>query len=129
MQRILDGDAIDVVARKAGASWATIANPYGVVTILLGVAVWVLAIRSWCRRAGDEFSTLGPVVHAVMATGVLGTVLNDAGVYVWLAATVTLGSRRWPGSGRRTEMVKDPESSTRRRILHDLRARYRGPRA
>jgi hypothetical protein len=29
-------------------------------------------------------------VHAVMATGVLGTVLNDAGIYVWLVATVAL---------------------------------------
>ena len=92
VQRILDGDAIDVVARKAAASWATIANPYGVVAILLGVAVWVVAIRFVVPQARDEFSTLGPVVHAVMATGVLGTLLNDAGVYVWLAATVALVS-------------------------------------
>ncbi len=92
VQRILDGDAIDVVARKAAASWSTIANPYGVVAILLGVAVWVVAIRFVVPQARDEFSTLGPVVHAVMATGVLGTLLNDAGVYVWLAATVALVS-------------------------------------
>jgi hypothetical protein len=30
------------------------------------------------------------VVHAVMGTGVLGTVLNDAGIYVWLIATIAL---------------------------------------
>ena len=64
----------------------------GSCAVLLGVAVWVVAIRFVVPQARDEFSTLGPVVHAVMATGVLGTVLNDAGVYVWLAATVALVS-------------------------------------
>jgi hypothetical protein len=29
-------------------------------------------------------------VRAVMANGGLGTVLNDAGVYVWLIATIAL---------------------------------------
>ena len=55
MQRILDGDAIDVVARKAAASWATIASPYGVVAILLGVVVWVVAIRFVARRSGEDY--------------------------------------------------------------------------
>ena len=46
VQRILDGDALDVVARKAVASWSRpIASPFGVVAMLLGVAVWVVAIR------------------------------------------------------------------------------------
>ena len=31
VQRILDGDALDVVARKAVASWTTIADPLGIV--------------------------------------------------------------------------------------------------
>ncbi len=129
VQRILDGDAIDVVARKAGASWATIANPYGLVAILLGVAVWVLAIRFVVPAAGDEFSTLGLVVHAVMATGVLGTVLNDAGVYVWLAATVTLISPLAWFWAKGAEMVKDPAPSTRQDPSRSPSTRYRGPRA
>jgi hypothetical protein len=60
------------------------------VAILLGIAVWVVAIRYVVPVAADEFTTLGPVVHAVMATGVLGTVLNDAGIAVWLVVSVTL---------------------------------------
>jgi hypothetical protein len=90
VQRILDGDALDVVARKAVASTETILSPLGVVALVLGIAVWVLAIRFVVPRVSAEFGTLGPTVHAVMATGVLGTVLNDAGIFVWLVATITL---------------------------------------
>ena len=90
VQRILDGDALDVVARKAVASVETILSPLGVVAAILGIAVWVLAIRYVVPRASADFGTLGPVVHAVMATGVLGTVLNDAGIYVWLVGTIVL---------------------------------------
>jgi hypothetical protein len=90
VQRILDGDALDVVARKAVASAETIISPQGAAAVVLGIAVWVLAIRYVVPSVGPEFSTLGPVVHAVMGTGVLGTVLNDAGIYVWLIATIAL---------------------------------------
>jgi hypothetical protein len=90
VQRIVDGDALDVVARKAVASVETIGSPLGTVALILGVAVWVLGIRFVVPRASADFSTLGPVVHAVMAAGVLGTVLNDAGIYVWLVFTITL---------------------------------------
>ena len=82
--------ALDVVARKAVASVETILSPLGVVAAILGIAVWVVAIRFVVPRASTDFSTLGPTVHAVMATGVLGTVLNDAGIFVWLAATIVL---------------------------------------
>ena len=58
--------------------------------LVLGIAVWVVAIRFVVPRVSNEFSTLGPVVHAVMAIGVLGTLLNDAGIFVWLAATIVL---------------------------------------
>ena len=90
VQRILDGDALDVVARKAVASIETLLSPLGVVALVLGIAVWVVAIRFVVPRVSSEFGTLGPVVHAVMATGVLGALLNDAGVFVWLAATIVL---------------------------------------
>jgi hypothetical protein len=90
VQRILDGDALDVVARKAVASVETILSPLGVVALVLGIAVWVVAIRYVVPRASADFSTLGPAVSAVMATGVLGTLLNDAGIFVWLAVTVVL---------------------------------------
>jgi hypothetical protein len=90
VQRILDGDALDVIARKAVASAETILSVLGIVALILGIAVWVLAIRFVVPRVSTDFGTLGPVVHAVMATGVLGTVLNDAGIFVWLVATIVL---------------------------------------
>ncbi len=107
VQRILDGDALDVVARKAVASWQTIADPLGVFTIVLGIVVWVVAIRRVVPAARDIFSTLGPVTHTVMAVGVLGTLLNDAGTSVWLTATIVLGlTLAWFSA----ETVNDPES-------------------
>jgi hypothetical protein len=90
VQRILDGDALDVVARKAVASAETILSPLGIFGIVLSITVWVLAIRFVVPRASADFGTLRPVVHAVMATGVLGTLLNDAGIFVWLVATIAL---------------------------------------
>ena len=48
-----------------------------------------------------------------MATGVLGTVLNDAGVYVWLAATITLISPLAWFWAKGAEMAEDPAPSTR----------------
>jgi hypothetical protein len=90
VQRIIEGDAIDVVARKAVASAETIVSLLGIVALILGIAVWVLAIRFVVPRASADFSVLRPVVHAVMAAGVLGTVLNDAGIFVWLVFTITL---------------------------------------
>jgi hypothetical protein len=92
VQRILDGDASDVVARKAVASWETIASPFGLAAIALGVAVWVLAIRFVVPAVGEDFLMLGPVVHAAMATGVLGTLVNDGGISVWLTVTTVLVS-------------------------------------
>ena len=91
VQRILDGDAVDVVARKAVASWQTIADPLGVFTIVLGIAVWLVAVRRVVPATRETFSTLGPVTHTIMAVGVLGTLLNDAGTSVWLTATIVLG--------------------------------------
>ena len=80
VQRIIDGDALDVVARKAVASIETILSPLGIVAAILGVAVWLLAVRFVVPRASADFGTISPVVYAVMATGVLGTLVNDAGI-------------------------------------------------
>ena len=71
VQRIIDGDALDVVARKAVASWATIANPWGSSRSFSASPYGSWPSGSWGPQARDEFSTLGPVVHAVMAMGVL----------------------------------------------------------
>ena len=51
VQRIIDGDALDVVARKAVASAETIVSPLGLGSLILGIAVWV-ADPPLCAAAG-----------------------------------------------------------------------------
>ncbi len=84
VQRVIDGDAVDVVARKAAASAETVFSIPGLVSVLFGVAVWVLAFRFVAPTLAEDFVELRPTLVAIMATGILGTVLNDAGIYVWL---------------------------------------------
>lgn len=112
VQRVLDGDALDVVARKAVASAETILSVPGIAALALGVAVWVLAIRFVVPMVGGAYSTLGPVVHAVMATGVLGTLLNDAGIYVWLVVSIALISPLTWFWATHANIVKDVAPTT-----------------
>ena len=88
VQRILDGDALDVVSRKAVASVETIASPLGLFSLLFGAAVFFLALRWVAPRIESQFSTVRPVLIALLATGILGTVLNDAGIAVWLTVSI-----------------------------------------
>lgn len=100
VQRILDGDAYEVVARKAVASAETIVQPLGIGSIVIGVVLWVLMFRFVIPVLVEEFETLAQVGVAVLATAVLGTLLNDGGISVWLtltgAFTVTVASL-WVG--------------------------------
>lgn len=100
VQRILDGDAVDVVARKAVASFDTIVSVPGVAAVLLGAAAWVLLFRHVLPVLAADFSTLPSVAWAVLGVAVLGTLLNDGGISVWAAATavflITVGSM-WLG--------------------------------
>lgn len=86
VQRVLDGDAADVVARKAVASAETFTG-LGILALVLGAACWVLFFRRLLPVLKRGFDTLGGVAVAVLATAVLGTLLNDAGVAVWVAVT------------------------------------------
>jgi hypothetical protein len=116
VQRILDGDATDIVARKAVTSVDTIIGPVGIAAVLIGAALWVIIFRYLLPVLTQEFSTLPTVATATLATAVLGTVLNDGGVYVWLTVTaaftvtvgslaldraLTLGRLDWAGRGNR----------------------------
>jgi hypothetical protein len=96
VQRILDGDAGDVVSRKAVASAETIATPVGVGAVVVGIALWVVIFRYLLPVLVQDFPTLRTVAVAALATAVLGTLLNDGGIYVWLtvtaAFTVTVAS-------------------------------------
>jgi hypothetical protein len=87
VQRVLDGDAVDIVSRKAVASVDTIVTPIGVSGILVGIVLWVLIFRRLLPLLRPRFATLRTVAVAALATAVLGTLLNDGGVYVWITIT------------------------------------------
>ncbi len=91
VQRIIDGDALDVVARKAVASAETIIGPLGLGTVIIGTVVWIAIFRSALPALTPRFSTIGPTSIAVLITAVLGAVLNDGGTSVILIATGALG--------------------------------------
>jgi hypothetical protein len=122
VQRILDGDAVDVVSRKAVASAETILSIPGLVAILFGAAVWIFAFRSVVPLLGDDFSTVRPTFVAIVATGILGTVLNDAGIYVWLILSVVSAFAvgwywldRRPAAGKPEPAWTVPPPTSRRR--------------
>ena len=55
------------------------------------------------RGISSEFSTIGPTMVAVLIVAVLGTVLNDAGIWVWvfvsgvaLFPALWFWARTWP---------------------------------
>jgi hypothetical protein len=87
VQRVLDGDAVDVVSRKAVASAETFVSPLGIPSILLGTVAWVVVFRYALPFLRQDFSTLRAVLVASLATGVLGTLLNDGGASVFLTGT------------------------------------------
>ena len=101
VQRIIDGDALDVVARKAVASAETIIGPLGIGSLIIGIPLWILIFRYALPLLEQEFTTLRPCLQSILITGILGTLLNDAGISVWL--TVTGGGDPQPGlvRGRR----------------------------
>lgn len=84
VQRIVDGDAFDVVFRKAMASIDTIASPLGIGSLVIGVPLWIVLFRFVLPLLQGEFSTLRATSIAALLTAVLGTVLNDGGISVWI---------------------------------------------
>jgi hypothetical protein len=87
VQRIIDGDALDVVSRKAVASFETIASVLGVGSILVGVALWVVMFRWAVPRLRPGFTTLRVTLVSILVVAVLGTLVNDGGIGVWQPAT------------------------------------------
>lgn len=87
VQRIIDGDAGDIVSRKGVTALETIISPVGIGALLIGIVLWGLMFRRVLPVLTDDFTTLRPVAVAVLATAILGTVLNDGGIYVWLVVT------------------------------------------
>jgi hypothetical protein len=87
VQRIIDGDALDVVARKAVASAETIIGPLGIGSLIIGIPLWILIFRYALPLLEQEITTLRPCLLSILITGILGTLLNDAGISVWLTVT------------------------------------------
>ncbi|GAA3624692.1 hypothetical protein [Microlunatus ginsengisoli] len=87
VQRIIDGDAFDIVVRKGVASVDTIVSPLGLISLAIGVPLWIGMLRWAVPRVATAYSTIRPVVIAGLAVAILGTLLNDGGISVWLTAT------------------------------------------
>ncbi len=87
VQRVIDGDALSVVSRKAVASIETIVSPVGIAAVIIGVVLWIVIFRYPLPVLAEDFPTLRHISVAVLLTAVLGTVLNDGGVYIWLTMT------------------------------------------
>lgn len=87
VQRLIDGDAAQIVVRKGIASAQSFASPAGLAALVVGVALWVLIFRSLLPQVALVWSQARTVALAALATTVLGTVLNDGGVAVWTTFT------------------------------------------
>ena len=87
VQRILDGDALDVISRKAVAAAETIASPLGIGSLLIGVMLWIVILTYLVPRISTDFSTVRSTLVAILIVAILGALLNDGGVSVWLTAT------------------------------------------
>jgi hypothetical protein len=95
-QRVLDGDALDIIIRKAVAAAGSMLNPLGMGSVFVGVIVWILLFRRLLPALRTEFTTLHTVAVATLGVAILGTALNDGGITIWytltLAFTVTVSA-------------------------------------
>ena len=87
VQRVLDGDALDVISRKAVASAETIFSLVGICSLLIGVVLWIVIFKYVLPRISPDFSTARSTVIAALIVAIVGTLLNDAGIFVWLPVT------------------------------------------
>jgi uncharacterized membrane protein len=90
VQRILDGDALDVISRKAVASAETIASIVGIGSLLIGVVLWIVIFVYVVPRISSGFSTARSALIATLIVAIVGTVLNDGGIFVWLTVTAQI---------------------------------------
>jgi hypothetical protein len=89
-QRILDGDAVNIIIRKAAAATDSILNPLGMGSVVVGVIVWILLFRRLLPPLRTQFTTLHTVAVAALAVAILGTALNDGGITIWYTLTLAL---------------------------------------
>jgi hypothetical protein len=87
IQRIIDGDALDVVSRKAIAAYHSLTGPLGIGALIIGIGCWVVIFRYALPLVRQQFSTIYPVLIALLGTAILGALVNDGGGSVWLTVT------------------------------------------
>jgi hypothetical protein len=90
VQRVLDGDALDVISRKAVASAETIVSSLGIGSLLIGVVLWIVIMTYAVPRISPDFTTVRATLIAALIVAILGTLLNDGGISVWLTATAVV---------------------------------------
>jgi hypothetical protein len=89
-QRVLDGDAENIVIRKAIAAGASIVTPVGIGSLVIGVAVWIVIFGRLVPRLAGEFSTIHTTAVAALSVAILGTLLNDGGITIWYTMTAAI---------------------------------------
>jgi hypothetical protein len=108
-QRVLDGDAMNIIIRKAVAAAGSILNPLGMASLLVGVIVWILLFHRPLPALRTEFTTLHTVAVAALGVAILGAAVNDGGITIWytltLAFTVTV-SALWVDRSSHLNMTK-----------------------
>jgi hypothetical protein len=87
VQRILDGDAVDIIIRKAVAAGASIVTPVGIGSLILGTALWIIIFGRLVPTLADQFSTIHTTAVAALSVAILGTLTNDGGITIWYTIT------------------------------------------
>ena len=87
VQRIIDGDALDVISRKAVASAESVISVLGIASLLIGIVLWIVIFKYVVSRISPDFTTARSALIAALIVAILGTVLNDGGISVWLTVT------------------------------------------
>ena len=88
VQKVLDGEASDIVVGKAAAALHTVVNPAGLLALIVLVAAVAFVIRPYGMAPATvaalwtAWPALLPTLRAVAIVAVLGTLLNDSGVLV-----------------------------------------------
>lgn len=88
VQRVISGDAWPILVRKAVASVHTLIAPVGIAAVILCAAIWIATLRRLRHAITDDlYATYTMTAIAALVAGVLGTLVNDGGVAVFVTVT------------------------------------------
>ena len=87
VQRIIDGDALDVISCKAVASADTLCLHRRSRSAADRCRVLIAIFRHVVPRISPDFTTVRSALIATLIVAIVGTVLNDGGIFVWLTVT------------------------------------------